>query len=164
MKNLKYIVLLLNVLLLISCSDENESEEIPVYAGTWERSWQDEGTLIGLTETLDIRKDNLSAEIQRIEEEGTTAHLAYKGNIEVIDNTLTVWITQVGLAENSNSYKFFEPGDEDFENLVLNNLNRPVQYAGVFFREANTLTMMIDADGDGNVSNGEGTFIYNLRE
>ena len=156
----KYFNILLFSILLFSCSDNDEPEESPLFVGTWERHWIEKDTNLNLKETLVFTKDEFKGNIQIVEASTLTSFVAYEGDITSIDNTLEAWIRKIGLPENSNSYTYFGESDDNFENLVLQNLGRYPNFIGTFLVHQNELTLQLDMDGNGSASYEEGRFVY----
>lgn len=160
----KYFCFFLFSLFLFSCSDSNEPEELPLFVGTWERYWIDKDTNLNLKETLVFTKDEFNGNIQIVEEVALSSYVAYEGDIAAVDNTLEAWIRKIGLAENGTSYSYFGSSDNNFENMIKDNLGRNSNFIGTFFVDQDELTLRLDMDGDRSVSGDEGLFIYSKVE
>lgn len=155
-----YFFLLTIFLFTTSCSKDDEIEELPLFVGNWERTWQDDDLGLNLQETLVFSKDEFQGTIKIIEEQALSSYLSYEGDVASVDNTLEIQIRKIGLAENGTSFSYFESHHDLFESVIQENLNRKSSSVGTFFLDQDELTLRLDMNGDGMVSGDEGLFVY----
>jgi hypothetical protein len=147
---------------LFSCSDAEDESIVPNYAGTWERTWLDDEQEINFRQILTVEENKFNSKVYIIENNSSSLHFDFNGKHEVIDNTLKAWIIKLGVAENENSITYWEKTNDNFDNIVLNQLKIHSDFIGTYFVHNETLTLRLDLDGDGSVTGDEGLFEFEL--